>query len=821
MASSIHEVTLAGLLHDIGKLYQRAYGNSGPVDFSEKGFTHQDYTAYFIQKFSLFTSQLADIAKRHHLAENTPERLQPRADEPRDWVVYFADNYASSERSDTGQTPDTAVQNTPLATIFSQITIGGNTGNKTVYKFLPEGSTGLQPGLTYPVEPEEANVRRDSYKRLVEELESRVTDLAKLRPNDNAALANLTMFLLEGLWPVPADTRGDTGISLYDHLRLTAAFAAALYSYHLENGLTIKAIRNESPQKFLLVGGDVAGIQNHIYRITDAQGQGGVAKRLRARSLEVSLAAEAMSIGLLERLGLTPLQRIMSAGGKFYLLLPNTEGAKSELDEHRGEWEEWALNQGASLLPVLSAVPFGPEELKSSGFAGVFKRLLGAMAQDKLHPLASQQARFAAPYAERQGQSLRPCVVCGVRPAQSDDPGAVCIECERDRLVGGKLPQTRSLSVAANPVKPYYQFPLLNFDLRSNEYVLRGEADFSPAAYPWELRPLLGHLPTVADALEAKNLDPDDYLVFLEEQGLSLDDDELSTHKPLTFGELAHLSSGASYLGALMLDADRMGEAFAKGFAHLKEEKGPGRIAALSRSVDTFFTLEVGGLIKEAARYEKHLGYSRKEAEEKGRRYQLIYTVYSGGDDLFLIGPWDVLLDFAADLNELYRRYTRHPAFTISGGFALLKPTTPVPLIYEAVHGAEQQAKEKGKDPNSPTQGRGHLALFGQAVTWENINHLKPWTNWLVEELSSGRFPSALAYRLLKLYRHFAEEPDLAKKMFYKPQLAYLLRNYSDDRKYPKYYEQLKQLLDHTQPAWAHLPVWVEWGLYGARGRKG
>jgi len=821
MASSIHEITLVGLLHDIGKLYQRAYGNSAPVDFGEGGYTHQDYTAYFLKKFSIFAPQLADIAKRHHLAENIPERLRPRTSEPKDWVVYFADNYASSERAAANQAPDTAVQNTPLATIFSQVKISDDTGDNTVYEFLPEGFVGLQSGLTYPVEPSRANVRRDSYKRLVEELESRVADLAKLSPNDNAILANLTMFLLEALWPVPADTRGDTGISLYDHLRLTAAFAAALYSYHLEDDLAIKAIRDESPQKFLLVGGDVAGIQGHIYRITDAQGQGGVAKRLRARSLEVSLAAEAMSLGLLERLGLTPLQRIMSAGGKFYLLLPNTQRARSMLDEHRREWEEWALNQGASLLPVLSAVPFGPEDLKSSGFAGVFKRLLGSMAEDKLRPLASQQARFAAPYPRREGQSLRPCVVCGVRPARSDEPGAACVECERDRLVGGRLPQTRSLSVAANPVKPYYQFPLLNFDLRSNEYVLRGEADFSPAAHPWELRPLLGHLPTVADAMEARNIDLKGYRAFLEEQGLSLDDDELSASKPLTFGELAHLSNGASYLGALMLDADRMGEAFAKGFAHLKEEKGPGRIAALSRAIDTFFTLEVGGLIKETSRYEKHLDYSHREAEEKGRRYRLIYTVYSGGDDLFLIGPWDTLLDFAVDLNELYRRYTRHPAFTISGGFALLKPTTPVPLIYESVHSAEQQAKEKGKDPDSPTNGQGHLTLFGQAATWKDVSRLKPWAGWLAEELSSGRFPSALAYRLLKLYRYFAEEPDKAKKMFYKPQLAYVLRNYTDDNKYPGYYERLRQLLDDSQPAWAHLPVWVEWGLYGARGRKG
>lgn len=823
MASSSYEVAIAGLLHDIGKLYQRAYGRNPPPGYTEESHTHQDYTAHFARHVLGAEEELIEGAKRHHRARVTPERLRPRADQPLDWIVYYADNYASRERASEDREPDQVVKNTPLVSIFSQVRLQQTTAPERVYPFVPAGKPGFGPSLAFPVEPPRANVRSEAYVRLVEHLEAGVQALPQ-NASTEVLLANLNMLFLDTLWPVPADTRGDPGISLYDHLRLTAAFAAALWAFHEEKGLEVAAIRDESTEKFLLVGGDMSGIQGHIYRIKEAQGHGSIAKRLRARSLEVSLAAEAMALGLLDRLELPPLQRIMSAGGKFYLLLPNTDKAREALVAHHTEWEGWAVEQGASLVPVMATVGFGPLELKEEGFSAIFQRLNAAMAEAKLRPLASQSVRFRDPFAGREGSGLRPCAVCGIRPAKADEPGAPCAECARDRDMGTRLPSTRSLTATKSPKRPYYRFPGLSFGLGAQGYELRGWVDFTPTPHPWELRPLLGHLPTVADALAHRGEGLEGYRAFLEENGLSLEEDEsLSEKKPLTFGELAHLSKGAPYLGALMLDADRMGEAFASGFDHLSEARSPGRVAALSRAVETFFTIEVGNLVKQAGRYREHLGWNELEARHKAGGYRLVYTVYSGGDDLFLIGPWDTLLDFARDLNALYRQYTQHPAFTLSGGFVLLRPTTPVPVIYEAVHRAEEVAKEQGKNPESPTRGKGHLALFGLAVPWEELEGLARWAGWLRDELLKGRFPSALAYRLMKLHQGYLRKGkgDPARGMFYKPQLAYVLRNYADDDKFPNYHERLSLLLDHTRPEWAYLPVWVQWGLYGARGGKG
>ena len=822
--SQAAQAALTGLIHDIGKLYWRAYHKEPPSDFAEEGFTHQDYTAYFARNRLKLNQNLVESAKRHHRSQKTPARLQPRADEPLDWIIFYAHNYASNRCIDDVDEVPSRFEYLPLISVFSQIKLNKVKASERVYPLLTEEKTGFRPSLMYPADPSDSNLHSEAYVRLVNHLEAGLRKLP-VGMDIETLLANVNMLFLDTLWSVPANTQVDPGISLYEHLRLTAAFAAALWAFHVEQGLEVSAIRNESVEKFLLVGGDFSGIQGHIYRINEAQGQGGIAKRLRARSLEVSLAAEAMALGLLKRLRLPPLQRIMSAGGKFYLLIPNTDEAQKVLAEHLHEWEAWAMDQGATLRPVLAWVPFSPEELNTAehGFSDVFKRLAAAMSEAKLRPLASQVSRFQDPFASHAGHGLRPCAICGVRPAAKDEPGATCVECLRDREVGTRLPYSRSIFATTKaPEKPYYRFPYMSFGFGKEGYELRGVVEFNPVTHPWELRLLLGHLPTVGDALRYKDWTLEEYQDFLAEHGLLLDaGDRLNEEKPLTFTELAHLSAGAPYLGALMLDADRMGEAFVSGFDHLKKLQSPGRMAALSRSVEVFFSAEVGSLIKEADRYRKRLRWEDSEAQQKARRYRLIYTVYSGGDDLFLIGPWDVLLDFARDLNELYRQFTGHPGLTLSGGFTLLKPTTPVPMIYEAIHAAEDQAKFKGKDPKSPSHGKGHLALFGHAVPWEELEELTGWADWLRRELEIGRFPGALAYRLLELHQAYEKSDDPARQMFYKPQLSYVLRNYADEEKYPGYFLKLRKLLDHMGTEWRHLPVWVQWGLYGARGGKG
>lgn len=298
------------------------------------------------------------------------------------------------------------------------------------------------------------------------------------------------------------------------------------------------------------------------------------------------------------------------------------------------------------------------------------------------------------------------------------------------------------------------------------------------------------------NALKALGRPLEGYEEWAREKGLVLEEPP-HPDRPLTFLELAALSEGAAYLGGLMLDADRMGEVFAG-----LQNASPSRIASLSRSFNLFFSAELLALIQNPGLYQQRLGWDREDAERKIRRYPLLYSVYAGGDDLFLLGPWDVVLEFALDLEKLYRSFTRHPALTLSGGFALFRPTTPVPQMAETLRKAEKQAK---------TAGRNRLYLFGEAVVWREVEGLRQWALQLGPDLKGG-LSKAKVYRILALFRAHQSAEDEAQRMRYKPLLSYLLRDLDQGLK-----ERYLRLLDHQDPAWRHLPVWVFWGLYRLR----
>ena len=99
---------------------------------------------------------------------------------------------------------------------------------------------------------------------------------------------------------------------------------------------------------------------------------------------------------------------------------------------------------------------------------------------------------------------------------------------------------------------------------------------------------------------------------------------------PMTFQDLAQHSRGDSRLAVLKADVDDMG-------AHARRDRGhrsflpPTALLSAAR-LQQFFAEQV----QDAAAY----------------RWPLIYTLYAGGDDLLLVAPWQVMLDFAGDLDE-------------------------------------------------------------------------------------------------------------------------------------------------------------------------
>lgn len=798
--------TVGGLLHDVGKLYQRANWDL------EVPRPHTYWTQRFVEGLgpeglALLDAgkvqRLAYVASHHH--ELKPEGWAPGED-PLAWAVALADNYASNEREEAEEKSGIPHQ-VPLRSIFSRIRLQGAQPKQHFYNMRP-----LEPHAPFPSQSEPSLVYRD----LTERLEKRLRGLHNRVPLDlSALLANLNAFLLEVAWCVPSDTQSEPDVSLYDHLRLTAAFAATLWRYHeqVDGEVCIERLKEEGAAKFLLVQGDFGGIQDHIYRIREAEtGAGGIAKRLRARSLEVALATEALAREILDELSLPFLNRILSAGGRFTLLLPNTDEAKEVLQKARERWEAWALENGATLVPTIAWRAFGPHDLKKKGFGVILDESGRVLREEKLRPYA----HVSRALLDRGDVSLRPCPVCDARPSSGQNPDGSwnpCERCQAEAAIGQRLPRVTVVGIGrSEPKPPYYVFP----ELRAKpgkvlDFVFRSRFDFSPDAKPFEVRPLTGHVPSVHDAVKLV----EDYEAWLKNHDLDgvLETLGMEEGRPLTFEEIAHFSMGASYLGVLMLDADRMGEVFSLGLKHEGADlRTPSRIATLSRLFEVFFGFLAVELIENPlGPLASQLGRSLRE-KETAKRYPLIYSVYAGGDDVFLVGPWDALLQYALELEALYRRYTRHPGLTLSGGFILAKPHTPIPLVSDRVREAEKMAKNAG---------RNRLTAFGHAVEWQTLRELLQRGWRLYELIEKKELPAGIGHRLLALWDLYqawvrpGKDPDPAG-LRYKPLLFYLRRNEGVE----KHWEELfRPLMDHEDSSMRHLPVWVQYALYLRRRR--
>ena len=79
------------------------------------------------------------------------------------------------------------------------------------------------------------------------------------------------------------------------------------------------------------------------------------------------------------------------------------------------------------------------------------------------------------------------------------------------------------------------------------------------------------------------------------------------------------------------------------------------------------------------------------------------YTVFAGGDDFFLIGPWTDQMALAARLRADFHRYVSENArISFSAGLAMTKPGLPVRRLEAMAEHSLDKAKGFGERPATP-----------------------------------------------------------------------------------------------------------------------
>src|SRR5262249_55531534 len=139
---------------------------------------------------------------------------------------------------------------------------------------------------------------------------------------------------------------------------------------------------------------------------------------------------------------------------------------------------------------------------------------------------------------------------------------------------------------------------------------------------------------------------------------------------------------------------------------------------SFSRQLSLFFKYHLRAICE--GKVATPLNVSGKLPGKRGRH---LGVVYSGGDDLLVIGEWDDVLEFAVDVQRVCQRFTSNPEITVSVGVVIQDPHFPLYHIADEAGAAEDRAKNQGRD-------RLTLSLFSekqeavqeqQTYTWQEI----------------------------------------------------------------------------------------------------
>lgn len=493
---------------------------------------------------------------------------------------------------------------------------------------------------------------------------------------------------------------GESDVALVDIAKTTAAVAAAITN-------------NPNATELTLIVGDLSGIQKFIYTISSD----GALKSLRARSFYLELVTEEVVQQLLIGLNLPRTNIIYAGGGNLYILADETDNTKKTVEEVRDQFNQWLLNEfEGKVFLALDCLKFYIADIATAQFSDHWSHATTQLAAYKYRKFANQISDFSEPR-----DSHEPCGVCHrddvetLKPLNSNEPNSVlaCGTCCRmfrlgSRMFGIKVivrspreyikDKVDTLSFKISGTKIYYH-------LFQNWKQIVPESDTALLVNDWTLEHYkIKHF---------RNAFP----LLLGNYGQQSQEESEEVEGTVGFmraGEMAQEAEGINRVGYLRMDVDRLGQIFAKG---LGEKQTLPRLAGLSRQMSYFFKVYLNSLAKKRQEdfidhcKSKNIGVlNNAKYLTAGERKNLMF-IYSGGDDLFVSGAWNEIVEFAFDVYQCFRAYTgNNPDITLSAGISIDNAKSP---LYQAAHvsgEAEDAAKGNGRDS---------LGLFGQVFKWD------------------------------------------------------------------------------------------------------
>jgi len=791
------KMAMAGFFHDIGKFADKdtlgvseQYFNDNAgiyLPFRDGTYTHHHalYTASFIEQMKdllppEFNSPawgqgdaFINLAAGHHNPETPLQR-----------IIAVADRLTSGmDRQEFESAESQAIgyrdyKRTRLLPLFEQMDRPAQQNVDDFsyeYPLQPLSPLGIFPEQKSGISKREAEAEyRELYDRFVH-------DLGGLRHKDEDIrlwfehVDNLMMVYTSCI-PAARVGRVVHDVSLYDHSRLTSAFSAALYAYHVAGGaLSIDAILDEKDEKFLMVSGNFYGIQSFIFS-SHSDTRKYRAKMLRGRSFYVALLTELAADRLCLALELPHISVIFNAAGKFTILAPNTEAARKAVEEVRDEVNNWLYNFSFGEMALgLSTVFAAQRDFLSDRFQLLWDGMSAAGEEKKFKKIdLGRYGGVVNGYLESFRNDLeRPlCPLCGKRAAavQADQSrtengvGPVCRVCRDQVFIGTRIVRDSEIVILKPPTGAEHAGQLMepvlgSYQVRFSGIDEKDPEDWASVRKHWDIshfgenegpgnicKKLLNRYVPRYQEEDGPHLRL--LTSKMSEQKKKELFEELRSGDPVPFHVISLQSKsvhegdkilGLDALGILKADVDNLGMLMACGLQ-------PGRftisrLATMSRQLNYYFALYLPHLLMTDTRFKD------------------VYTVFAGGDDLFVIGPWNRVYELSLHINDTFSDYTcRNDAIHLSAGLVLKKAHTPLSALAESAECALEASKS----------GRNSLTMFAETVPWKQVKKLEEVRVALEGWLQKGWINKSMLYRL----NEFISMTEKEHKLRNKPQIT-------------------------------------------------
>jgi CRISPR-associated protein Csm1 len=527
-------------------------------------------------------------------------------------------------------------------------------------------------------------------------------------------------------------------VSFYDHAKMTAAMAICFDQTDNTN------------EPFLLVKADMSGIQAYIYDVVSK----GAAKNLKGRSFYVQLLSDAVLRYLLKEFDLPQANIVYNSGGNFLLLVPNTAGNKTKVDNLEKEIAEklFAAHKTAIAI-IIDYVEIVAKDLVN-GTKCITKILADKIDEKKKRKFANHiknnysslfdaqevmpQDKITGEDIEKEDKDIMPKFKHDVLFQSKDGEDADFALTDLKLLtfqqicLGRRLKKADYLVVAnqslnfTNNEEPKYQINPANLgiyyylaeDKSDLEKIKTTHANVGLQIYSFNELSFIPSQPNTkhqygfmlyggneAPTFEYNYKDSDD-----KDEKYHAGETKTFSHLTLRLGYNKDTNGAGNLasikrLGVMLLDVDGLGTVFKeKNFDSLAQ------YAAFSRHLDYFFLGYINTLWRENEQFKRH-----------------IQVIYAGGDDVFIVGRWDLIIDFAELLQTQLLAWScqtsmaQQPKISLSGGIATV--THKFPIMKAAAMAGKAEGKAKAysipkKDDEKEDKKKNAITLWNTPLNW-------------------------------------------------------------------------------------------------------